>query len=279
MIKFLKMNGNGNDFVIIDCREQDFTPTPHQISWISYRRFGIGCDQLIILRNSSKADVFMEVYNADGSQSGACGNATRCVGYLIMGITKDEAKIETKSGILIATRAPNDEVTVNMGEPILQWDKIPLSREVDIMELPIEMGPLVKPVAVSMGNPHMVFFVDNVSGFKLRQYGRHLEKHELFPERCNVSAVQIISRTHLKMKIWERGVGKTLSCGTAACAALVAAQLHDLADNKAVVEQPGGKLTIEWQDGGNVLMTGKVAVSFKGEFDPQDFPLERPDAE
>ena len=279
MVKFLKMNGNGNDFVIIDSRQENFEPTPEQINWIAYRRFGIGCDQVIILKNSANADVFMEVYNADGSQSAACGNATRCVGHLVMGTDKKQASIETKVGILHATRAENEEVTVNMGEPVLEWSRIPLAQDVDIMALPIEMGPLSQPVAVGMGNPHMVFFVDNVSSFKLRQYGRHLEYHALFPERANVSAVQIIDRTHLKMKIWERGVGKTLACGTAACAALVAAQLHGLADSKAVVEQPGGKLTIEWLDDGPVLMTGKVAVSYKGEFAPQELPLMRPDAE
>lgn len=273
------MNGNGNDFVIIDSRVENFSPTPQQISWIAYRRFGIGCDQLIILRDSKNADVFMEVYNADGSQSGACGNATRCIGHLVMGTSKKEARIETKAGILVATRADNDEVSVNMGEPVLEWNKIPIAQDIDIMALPIEMGPLVEPVAVGMGNPHMVFFVDNVEGFKLRQYGRHLEHHSLFPERANVSAVQILARNHLKMKIWERGVGKTLSCGTAACAALVAAQLHDLADNKAYVDQPGGRLTIEWQDNGPVIMTGKVAISFEGQFDPQDLPLHSHDAE
>ena len=273
------MNGNGNDFVIIDNRTQNFAPTPEQISWICYRRFGIGCDQLILLSESKNADIFMTVYNADGSQSGACGNATRCVGHLIMGSKKAKASIETKSGILYASRAENDEVTVNMGEPILEWSKIPLAKEVDIMALPIELGPLVSPTAVGMGNPHMIFFVESVNRFKLRHYGQHLEHHELFPERANVSAVQIINRQHLKMKIWERGVGKTLSCGTAACAALVAANLHELADSKAIVEQPGGKLTIEWKDGGNILMTGKVSEAFSGEFEPQEFSLKRPNAE
>ncbi len=279
MVQFLKMNGNGNDFVIIDSRTEAFEATPQRINWIAYRRFGIGCDQVIILKHSDKADVFMEVYNADGSQSGACGNATRCIGHLIMGADKKQASIETKAGILYATRAPNDEVSVNMGEPVLEWNKIPIAQDIDIMALPIELGPLSQPVAVGMGNPHMVFFVDDVSKFRLRQYGRHLEHHSLFPERANVSAVQIIDRNHLKMKVWERGVGKTLSCGTAACAALVAAQLHDLADNKAVIEQPGGKITIEWQDEGSVIMTGKVAISYRGEFDPQDLPLVQPDAE
>jgi len=279
MIKFLKMNGNGNDFVIIDNRTENFDPTPHHLAWVAYRRFGIGCDQVIILSESKNADIFMSVYNADGSQSGACGNATRCVGELLMNANKKEVSIETKTGILIATRAGSGEVAVNMGEPILDWSKIPLAEDIDIMELPIEFGPLKAPTAVGMGNPHMVFFVDNVDSFALRQYGQKLEHHPLFPERANVSAVQVISPTHLKMKIWERGVGKTLSCGTAACAALVAAQLHKLAENKALVEQPGGKLTIEWLDNGQIIMTGKVAMGFKGEFEVQDFPLTRPNAE
>lgn len=270
MTKFIKMNGNGNDFVIIDIRQgfgnESFQMTPQLASWIAYRRFGIGCDQIILLEHSVKADVFMRIYNADGSESGACGNATRCVADLLMG-TKSEVSVETRAGILIGTRAGANEISVNMGEPSLEWDKIPLAREVDCMALPIEVNGLKSPTAVSMGNPHMVFFVPSGIGqVDIGKYGPGLETHELFPERANVTVAEIRGRDHIISKTWERGVGKTLSCGTAACATLVAAVVHDLAEPKAVIEQPGGKLTIEWKETGEIIMTGKVAKTFSGEF-------------
>lgn len=269
MTQFIKMNGNGNDFVIIDSRQgsknEKFEMTPKLASWIAYRRFGIGCDQIIMLEDSKNADVFMRIYNADGSESGACGNATRCVADLLMN-GKSEISVETRAGVLVGKRAPDSEISVNMGEPSLDWERIPLAREVDCLALPIEVNGLSAPVAVSMGNPHMVFFVPEIGQVDIGQHGPGLENHELFPERANVTVAEIRSRNHIISKTWERGVGKTLSCGTAACATLVAAVVHELADPKAVIEQPGGKLTIEWLPTGEIIMTGRVAKTFHGEF-------------
>ncbi len=264
MTKFIKMNGNGNDFVIIDSRVDKFHMTPKLASWIAYRRFGIGCDQIILLENSQKADVFMRIYNADGSESGACGNATRCVSDLLMN-GKAEISVETRAGILIGKRS-EDGISVNMGEPSLEWQNIPLAREEDCLALPISLNGLSAPTAVSMGNPHMVFFVPEIGQADIGKYGPTLETHELFPERANVTIAEIRSPNHIISKTWERGVGKTLSCGTAACATLVAAVVHELSEPKAIIEQPGGKLTIEWLPSGEIIMTGKVAKTFTGEF-------------
>lgn len=268
MTKFIKMNGLGNDFVVIDSRKTKFKMTEAKAKMIAYRRFGIGCDQVILLEDSKKADIFMRIYNADGSESGACGNATRCVAALVMGASgKDEAKVETIAGVLEAKFNKNGWITVNMGEPSFDWKKIPLTEDSDVLMLPIKHGPLEFPVAVSMGNPHMVFFVEKIDDIRLRDWGVQLEKHPLFPEKANVSLVEIAKDDYLKIKVWERGVGKTLACGTAACAALVAAVSRDYCEPKAIVELPGGKLEIEWHDDGYVLMTGAVAVNYEGEFD------------
>lgn len=268
MVKFVKMNGCGNDFVIIDNRREKLTITPRIAAWVGYRRFGIGCDQIILLDNSANADIYMRIFNADGSESSACGNATRCVADMLMKQTgRKEASIETKAGILIGARASESEVSVNMGEPSLEWQKIPLAEEVDVMSLPISVGPLSNPTAVSMGNPHIVFFVPEITDIRLRDFGPELENHPLFPERTNVTIATIRSPNYIATKVWERGVGKTLSCGTAACATLVAAVVHELVEPSAIVEQPGGTLKIDWLDSGQIVMTGKVSKSFEGEFD------------
>ena len=269
MTKFTKMNGLGNDFVIIDARNQKFTMTAKRAQWIAYRRFGVGCDQIVIMNESKKADIAVKFYNSDGSESAACGNATRCVGLLIMDeLKKDKAKIETNDRMLDVSRETNGEITVNMGEPSFDWKDIPLAEETDVLELPIEVGPLAEPVALSMGNPHAVFFVDDIDQVNLRAYGAQIENHPIFPERCNVTAAQINKDGSINSKVWERGVGKTLSCGTAACATAVAAITCELVESNIVeVEQPGGKLTIEWHDDSYVLMTGKVSKVYEGVFD------------
>ena len=265
MTHFVKMNGNGNDFVIIDNRKEQFKITPKLASWIAYRRFGIGCDQLVLLEDSEKADIFMRIFNADGSEAGACGNATRCVAELMMG-EQETFGVETATGVLYAKKTGTHEISVNMGEPSLDWQKIPLSEDMDCMSLPIVMGNLEHPTAVSMGNPHMVFFVPEIGAIDIGKYGPDLEKHPFFPERANVTVAEVRGRHYIVAKTWERGVGKTLSCGTAACATLVAAAAHDLTDSKVVIEQPGGKLTIEWLDTGQVIMQGRVAKVFTGDF-------------
>ncbi len=267
MTQFLKMHGNGNDFVIIDSRKENISINSRIASWIGNRRFGIGCDQIIVLEPSEKADIFMRIYNSNGSESAACGNATRCIADLLMAETgKKEATIETLAGVLKGERAGPDEVTVNMGQPTLEWEKIPLAEEVDVMALPIEVGPLSTPTAVGMGNPHIVFFLPDISKVRLRSYGAELENHPMFPQKTNVTIATICSREYIATKVWERGVGKTLACGTAACATLVAAVLHELVEPKAVIEQPGGTIKIDWQENGEILMTGKVSRSYAGEF-------------
>lgn len=268
MTRFIKMNGLGNDFVIIDTRNQKFELTPKKAKWIAYRRFGVGCDQIVLLEESKKADIAVKFYNSDGSESGACGNASRCVGLLIMDeLKKDSITIETIDRTLEISRAENGEITANMGEPVFEWNKIPLAEETDILELPISVGNLEQPACVSMGNPHAVFFVDNIDEVNLRAYGTQIENHPIFPERANVTVAQINEDGSIKSKVWERGVGKTLSCGTAACATAVLAITMELTEETIIiVEQPGGKITIEWHDEGYVLMTGKVSKVFEGEF-------------
>jgi diaminopimelate epimerase len=267
MTKFIKMNGLGNDFVIIDRRNQKFEITPAIAKWIGYRRFGVGCDQVILLDTSDKADIYMGIYNSDGSQSNACGNATRCVAKLMIDeLRKDQVTIETKVAVLTAVQNSAGLITVDMGEPSFDWRKIPLSEELDVLNLPLEVGPLKNPAAVSMGNPHIVFFLDDISKVKLRNYGPTLENHAMFPERTNVSLVQVMPNQELRVKVWERGVGKTLACGTAACASLVTAiALEKITIAKTTVELPGGKLEIEWNEAGRVLMSGPVAKVFEAE--------------
>lgn len=273
MTKFIKMNGLGNDFVIIDRRNQTFEIEPVRAKKLAYRRFGVGCDQIVLLDSSQNADIFMGIYNSDGSQSAACGNATRCVGKLLIDeLGKAEVVIETQAGMLTATQAENGMITVNMGEPSFDWKKIPLAQELDVLSLPLTAGPLIDPVAVSMGNPHIVFFVDDVEAINLRTYGPALEKHELFPERTNVSIAQILPDQSIRVKVWERGVGKTLACGTAACAVLVAAiALEKIEVTKTFIELPGGKLEIEWNDEGNVMMSGPVSRVFDAQLNDSVF--------
>jgi len=273
MTHFIKMNGLGNDFVIIDRRAQKFEITPAKARWIAYRRFGVGCDQIILLDKSSKADIYMGIYNSDGSQSSACGNATRCVGKLLIDeLGQEEVTIETKAGVLSATANKKGLVTVNMGEPNFNWKKIPLAKDVDILSVPVEAGPLKNPVALSMGNPHIVFFVDDIEKINLRTHGSALENDKMFPERVNVSIAQVMPNQEIRAKVWERGVGKTLACGTAACAVLVAAiTLEKISVTKTIIELPGGKLEIEWNDEGDVLMSGPVSKVFEAELDEKVF--------
>ena len=267
------MNGLGNDFVIIDRRNQTFEITPAKAKWIAYRRFGIGCDQIILLDKSSNADVYMGIYNSDGSQSSACGNATRCVGKLLIDeMGKNQVTIETKVAVLTATQNETGLLTVDMGEPSFDWKKIPLAQEADALSLPIESGPLKNPVAVSMGNPHIVFFMDDIEKINLRSYAAPLENHPMFPERTNVSLAQVMPNQEIRVKVWERGVGKTLACGTAACAVLVAAvALEKISVSKTTIILPGGKLEIEWNEDGRVLMSGAVSKVFEAELDDSVF--------
>ena len=268
---FMKMHGLGNDFVVLDARHQPLELSVDQVRAIADRHTGVGCDQLIIveLAKSDGADVLMRIRNADGGEVAACGNATRCVATTVMnekGTT--HAVIETAAGLLDATAVNGGLVSVDMGPANLDWRDIPLAREMDTAHLGITVGPLTDPVAVNVGNPHAVFFVDDAGAVLLESFGPKVEHHELYPERTNVEVAQVLSPTEIRVRVWERGVGITQACGTGACATLVAASRRGLTDRAAKVHLDGGTLGIEWREDGHVLMTGPVATSFHGTLDP-----------
>ena len=256
---FLKMNGLGNDFVVVEARQAPFRPNGEQARAIADRTSGVGCDQLIAIEPSAKADAFMRIWNADGGEVDACGNATRCVAWRLMQeLAKDEVLIETGAGFLRATRS-GDNISVDMGEPRLGWREIPLAREMDTVALDYEGAP----GAVSMGNPHVVFFTDDLDQVATR--GPAIEHDPLFPEQVNAGFAQVRDAGHIRLRVWERGAGLTRACGTGACAALVAAHRKGLTGRTAVLELDGGNLEIEWRADNHVIMTGPVALEFEGE--------------
>ena len=266
-ISFLKMHGAGNDFVIIDARKEPVTLTDTHICWIADRHKGVGFDQLIIMEPARNADCFMRIYNPDASTSSTCGNATRCIASLLL---KESGKkttiIETSAGFLEVQKISGTLYSVDMGKPQLGWHDIPLSEERDTLHLGIEAGELKDPVGVSMGNPHAVFFVNNVDSINLANLGPILEHHSLFPQRANINVAEIINRSQIKLRVWERGAGETLACGSGACATLVAARRRKLIDsNQALVTLKGGQLTIRQQENNDhVMMIGSASHSFSG---------------
>lgn len=265
---FIKMNGLGNDFVILDHREEETLLTPEHIQRIAHRRFGIGCDQLIILEPATdpNADVFMRIFNADGQEAGACGNATRCLGSLLATeFKRPGCVIQTVSGLLKTHKQDDGLVQVDMGLPRLEWQEIPLSKACDTLHLPIEKGVLKDPVAVSMGNPHMVFFVNDVQGIDIYNLGAQLTNHELYPEKANVEFVEVLDRHTLRVRVYERGTGVTMACGTGACASVVAAHRRGLIDTHAKVILDGGELDISYEK--TVMISGPVGYSFTGTYD------------
>jgi diaminopimelate epimerase len=268
---FLKMHGLGNDFVVLDARREPLALDERKARLIADRHRGVGCDQLLILEppRAPGADAFMRIRNADGGEVGACGNGTRCVADLVMRETgKERVVIETAAGLLEAWGAPERGVSVDMGPARFQWHDIPLAHDCDTLHVPLSLGPLVDPVCTSMGNPHATFFVPDAESVDLAALGPRLERDPLFPERANIGVAQILSRTRLRFRVWERGAGITVACGTGASAALVAASRRGLAERKAEVVVDGGPLAIEWRDDGHVILSGPVAVSFAGTIDP-----------
>lgn len=268
---FLKMNGLGNDFVVVEARSTPFAPSAEEVRAIADRAGGIGCDQVISIEPSRQADAFVRFWNADGEEVSACGNGSRCVGWLLMEASgKDDTVIETKAGFLTASRAGSRRVSVDMGAPGLRWDQIPLAEAMDTRGIELQVGPIDEPHlhtpgVVSMGNPHVVFFVPDADTAPVRQAGSLIERHPLFPEGVNVGFAQVKARDRIRLRVWERGAGLTKACGTGACAALVAAHRRGLADRKAVLELDGGDLTIEWREGDDhVIMTGPAVVEFTG---------------
>jgi diaminopimelate epimerase len=265
-VPFLKMHGLGNDFVVVDARARALRLTDAQANAIADRRTGVGCDQIITVAPAAGADAFMRIQNADGGEVEACGNAARCVADLIMRETgRAEATIETVAGTLRARRAEGGRVAVDMGPARLDWREIPLARECDTLRVPFEMDGYREPVAVNMGNPHAVFVVSDAEAVPLAEIGPRIERAPLFPQRVNVEFIEVLSRTKLRMRVWERGVGITRACGSGACAAAVAAARRNLTERRVDVVLDGGTLELEWREDGHVIMTGPVATSFTGE--------------
>ncbi|NQV47626.1 MAG: diaminopimelate epimerase [Rhodospirillaceae bacterium] len=269
-LTFIKMHGLGNDFVVIDGRQTSILLNPEQTRAISDRRTGVGCDQLIVLEppKDGHADAFMRILNADGGEAEACGNATRCIAQMIMDETGNKHTIiETVAGLLDAEAGTDGMITVDMGLAHLDWRDIPLGQAIDTLHLGIGSGPLQDPVAVNVGNPHAVFFVDDAGGIDLETHGPVIERHALFPQRTNVEAAEIVSETEIRLRVWERGVGETRACGSGACATMVAAHRRGLIGRKAAVFLNGGTLHLEWMPDGHVSMTGPTAVSYAGTLD------------
>ncbi|MDH5556557.1 MAG: diaminopimelate epimerase [Alphaproteobacteria bacterium] len=267
MIPFTKMHGLGNDFVVLDLRGGAIAPDADAARAIADRRRGVGCDQLILIEptDMNGADVRLRFLNSDGSESGACGNGTRCVASMLIAESgADRLVMETLAGRLEATPAAGGEFTVDMGPPRLEWRDIPLAEESDTLHLDIALGPLADPVAVNMGNPHGVFFVEDAEDIELAAFGPQIEHHPLFPERTNVEVATVIDRGRIRLRVWERGAGITLACGSGACATAVAAVRRGLTDRKVELIMDGGSLTAEWREDGHVLLTGAVATSFTG---------------
>lgn len=261
LFPFMKMHGLGNDFVVIDARAQSLEMTESLARALGDRHRGVGFDQLaVILRTDSVADAYLKFYNSDGSTAGACGNATRCIARHLMDETGDQTlSLETEHGILFAKDMGNQITSINMGHPDLDWQEIPLSQSSDTLELPIDGSP----TATGMGNPHCTFFVDDVDTIDLEVQGPVFEHHPLYPERTNVQFAQVVGTDHIRMRVWERGVGVTLASGSSSCATAVAAARRGLTGRKVRIDLDGGTLHIDWRDDG-VWMTGGTMHVFSG---------------
>lgn len=268
-LPFRKMHGLGNDFVVLDGRRARLRFSGESAAALAHRRTGVGCDQILILESPRNGgDAFMAIRNSDGGEVQSCGNGSRAIARVLFEETgKDKITIETLAGPVIAWRADNGLIAVDMGPAQTDWRHIPLAAETDTLHLGIGEGPLQDPVGVSMGNPHAVFFVKDAGAVDLAAVGPKIEHHALFPERTNVEAVQVLNRGHLRMRVWERGSGITMACGTGACATVVAAARRGLADRSAVVTLDGGDLFITWRDDGHVIMIGPAEESFRGTLD------------
>lgn len=270
-LPFTKMHGLGNDFVVIDGRARAVALDGARVRAIADRHTGVGCDQLIVIEPGAEtaATAFMRIHNADGGEVEACGNAARCVAWLLMEETgRDRLDLATGAGVLHAERRGGAGVAIDMGAPIFDWRRIPLARPQDPLHLALHAGPLADPVALGLGNPHAVFFVGDVDAIPLARLGPALERHELFPERANIGVAQVETPDRIRLRVWERGAGITRACGTGACAATVAANRRGLAGRRATVLLDGGALDVEWRDDDRIVMTGPVAVSFSGRIDP-----------
>jgi diaminopimelate epimerase len=260
-LPFLKMHGLGNDFVVIDMRARSVPLSKTLVCAIADRHCGVGFDQLATIEATHNADAHLTFYNADGSTSAACGNATRCIARLLMDETgTTDVTLTTDRGTLIAQDAGDRLTSVNMGQPQLDWRDVPLAHALDTLHLPIEGDP----VATGMGNPHCTFFVEDAEATDINTLAP-FEHHPLYPQRTNVQAASLIAPNHLRMRVWERGVGPTLASGSSSCAVAVAAHRRGLTDRKVTITLDGGDIQIDWRDDG-VWMTGPTAHVFSGTF-------------
>jgi diaminopimelate epimerase len=276
----VKMNGLGNEIAVLDLRGSGLTVSGPEARAIG-RGEGLAFDQLMVLREprSVGADAFMTIYNSDGSQAGACGNGTRCVAFILMrGMPREKLVLETAAARLECLRAGETIFTVDMGQPRFAWNEISVrepfhdTRKIELQIGPIDAPILHTPSAVNIGNPHAIFWVDDIEAYDLARIGPLLENHPIFPERANISLAHVTSRAHIALKVWERGAGLTRACGSAACAALVAAARKGLTGQSATVSLPGGDLDIEWRESdGHVTMTGPVEFEFETRLDPNLF--------
>jgi diaminopimelate epimerase len=271
---FVKMHGCGNDFVILDERAHRLALTPTRAAAIADRHTSIGCDQLVVIEpTGSGADAFVRFRNQDGTEAGACGNGTRCVAEILLRETgKTSVIIRTISGDLPAVLQPDGQIQVDMGPARLDWSDIPLSGPMDTIRLDLSADGVSAPAAASMGNPHATFFVEDLDAVPIRRIGPLLEHDKLFPQRANIGFVQVMDAATIRLRVWERGAGLTLACGSGACAALVNAHRRGLANRRARVIVDGGTLLIEWRDDGHVLMTGPVVTAFTGQIDLATYP-------
>jgi diaminopimelate epimerase len=268
-IPFVKMHGCGNDFVILDARSHGIAMSPARAAALADRHTGIGCDQLIVIEITKAGGAFMRIYNPDASEAGACGNATRCVADILLRESgQSGVTIRTISGDLPAERRSDGSIQVDMGPAGLDWTDIPLARPMDTLRLDLAG----EPAAASMGNPHVTFFVTDLNARPIAILGPKLEHDPLFPQRANIGFAQVIDPKTIRLKVWERGAGLTLACGSGACATVVNAHRRGLTHRRAKVILDGGTLQIEWREDGHVLMTGPVATAFHGQITPQAYP-------
>lgn len=266
-VSFTKMHGLGNDFIVLDGRETALPAVSNSIAAaLANRTTGIGCDQLIVLETSQEADFRMRIYNADGGEVESCGNASRAIALL----HGQPAQVMTGGGI-IALKPTDGGATVDMGSPRFDWQDIPLAYAMDTAGMPVGWEELSNPVAVNVGNPHVVFFVEDCDAVALDQLGPQIENDPLFPDRINVNVATIESRQRIRLRVWERGVGLTKACGTGACATAVAAARIGKAERCSTVRLPGGELSIEWTEDNRIMMSGPATESFRGSFEWDDY--------
>ncbi|TAD87065.1 MAG: diaminopimelate epimerase [Alphaproteobacteria bacterium] len=269
-LPFLKMHGLGNDFVVLDARAGDLGLSPAVARAIADRHTGVGFDQLIVIERPSVslADARVRFLNADGSESAACGNGTRCVARLLMEETgRDHLLLETLRGLLDCSRTADGLISVDMGVAMLDWREVPLGRACDTLHVPIGVEALVDPVGTSMGNPHLTFFVPRVEAIAMERLAPLLQRDPMLPESANIGVASVIGPDHLRLRVYERGSGLTRACGSGACAAAVAAHRRGLTGRRVTLDLDGGRLVVEWLRDGHVLMTGPTATSFAGTLD------------